>query len=121
MTMDHEARLLNSISREALWETNRTIAGWTRNSGTAEERAAFAYVQETLDGYGMDTHLLEHPALISYPLAATLATLNRDGQETTQSRMSGHSLQSQRRGAGRRVSRYRFRHAGRLFSSVCGR
>ncbi len=84
MTMDHEARLLNSISREALWETNRTIAGWTRNSGTAEERAAFAYVQQTLDGYGMDTHLLEHPALISYPLAATLATLNRDGQETIQ-------------------------------------
>ena len=83
MTMDQETRLLNSVSREALWETNRTIAGWTRNSGTAEERAAFAYVQKTLDGYGMETHLLEHPALISYPLAATLATLNRDGQETT--------------------------------------
>jgi hypothetical protein len=80
MTTDHETRLLNSISREALWETNRTIAGWTRNSGTAEERAAFAYVQETLDGYGMDTHLLEHPALISYPLKASLATIGGDGQ-----------------------------------------
>lgn len=82
MNMDRETDLLSSVSRQILWDTNSTIAGWQRNSGTDEERAAFDYVQKTLDGYGLRTSRLAHPALISYPLEATLATLTAHGEET---------------------------------------
>ncbi|MCB0125208.1 MAG: M28 family peptidase, partial [Caldilineaceae bacterium] len=66
------------ISTDRLWETNGQIAQWVRHSGTEEERAAFDYVQQTLDAYGLQTTLLEHPALVSYPLKASLSIIDGD-------------------------------------------
>lgn len=76
-----EAELLAHLSTDHLWATNQQIAQWVRHSGTEEERAAFVYVQATLDDYGLQTTLLEHPALVSYPLAASLALLDDAGDE----------------------------------------
>ncbi|HXF63475.1 MAG TPA: M28 family peptidase [Caldilineaceae bacterium] len=75
-----ERALLDQVSRERLMETNAAIAQWERTSGTPEERAAFAYVRSVLDGYGLRTTLLEHPALISYPIEAHLWVLDTAGQ-----------------------------------------
>lgn len=75
-----EAELLRQISRDNLWETNRKIAEWVRLSGSKEERTTFEYVKGLLDGYGLRTTLIEHPALVSYPLDATLQVISPDGQ-----------------------------------------
>ncbi|MEZ4676531.1 MAG: M28 family peptidase [Caldilineaceae bacterium] len=77
--MTTELDLLAQISTDRLWETNEQIAQWVRHSGTEEERAAFAYVQQTLNEYGLQTTLLEHPALVSYPLEASLSIIDGDG------------------------------------------
>lgn len=74
-----EIGLLGEISRERLWETNRRIAEWVRLSGSPDERAAFDYVRGLLDSYGLHTTWLEHPALISYPLEATLSVIDAAG------------------------------------------
>lgn len=79
--MSIETELLSHISTDRLWETNQQIAQFVRHSGTAEERAAFDYVQQTLDDYGLQTTLLEHPALVSYPLDASLSIIDDDGNE----------------------------------------
>jgi hypothetical protein len=76
----NEAQILDQISREHLWETTRTIAQWVRHSGTKEERESFNYIQQTLEKYGLRTTLLEHPALISYPLESSLAIIDEAGQ-----------------------------------------
>lgn len=77
--MTREQALAAAVSADDLWQTVSTIAQWERHSGTESERAAFAYVQQTLDGYGLRTTLLEHPALISYPLTANLARVDDKG------------------------------------------
>jgi hypothetical protein len=77
--MSIESDLLSQISTDRLWETNQQIAQWVRHSGTEEERAAFDYVQQTLNEYGLQTTLLEHPALVSYPLEASLAVIDGNG------------------------------------------
>jgi Iap family predicted aminopeptidase len=74
-----ETQVLNQISRQKLWETNRQIAEWTRLSGSRDERLAFEYVRGLLDSYGLHTTWLEHPALISYPLEATLNVIDATG------------------------------------------
>ncbi len=75
-----EEILAAQVSPENLMEINTTLAQWVRNSGTPEERQAFDYMQQLLDGYGLETTLLEHPALISYPLEAGLTILGADGE-----------------------------------------
>lgn len=75
----NETQVLDQISQEYLWQTTSTIAQWTRHSGTKEERESFTYIQQTLDEYGLRTTLLEHPALISYPLEANLAIVDEAG------------------------------------------
>lgn len=82
--MTTETELITAVSADRLWQTVSTLAQWERNSGTESERAAFDYVQQTLDGYGLRTTLLEHPALVSYPLSAQLELLD-DGQGVAQS------------------------------------
>lgn len=78
-TTTTETDLLAAVSRERLWETNSAIAEVERHSGTSDERRAFDYVQRTLDGYGLRTTLLQHPALVSYPLEASLAVIDEGG------------------------------------------
>lgn len=87
--MTTEAELLTAVSREQLWQTTSTLAQWQRHSGTASERDAFDYVQETLDSYGLRTTLLEHPALVSYPIDATLTLLDEHGAAVCEYRCLG--------------------------------
>ncbi|MDI9549626.1 MAG: M28 family peptidase [Chloroflexota bacterium] len=75
-----EAALTAQVSRDNLMEINTTLAQWVRNSGTPEERQAFDYMQQLLDGYGLETTLLEHPAFISYPLEASLTIWGGAGE-----------------------------------------
>lgn len=78
--MTTETDLLTAVSRDHLGETTSTLAQWPRHSGTESERTAFHYVQETLEDYGLRTTLLEHPALVSYPLDAMLELLDEQGE-----------------------------------------
>ena len=71
-----EKRLMEKVDSDKLWANAAQLAQWVRHSGTAEEREAFAYVKDVLDSYDVRTTMLEHPALISYPLHAELAILD---------------------------------------------
>ena len=63
---------LKAVSQSELMAFNRTIAQWTRLSGTADERAAAEYVAQRLRGFGYSTEIMTHDAYISLPDAATL-------------------------------------------------
>src|SRR5262245_16761385 len=76
----NEAQILNEISSDLLLETTRTLAQWVRHSGTAQERDAVRYVKQILDTHGLRTTLFEHPALISYPIRASLAVIGEEGR-----------------------------------------
>ena len=64
---------LQHDSRERLMEVTRTLAQWTRLSGTAEERAAADYVAARMRESGYTVTTLEHDAYISLPGPARLA------------------------------------------------
>jgi len=74
-------RVANAVSGERLMEDTRVIAKWVRLSGSPEEREAFAYVERQLREAGLRTQLLEHDALISLPLSATLRIVDSDPDE----------------------------------------
>ncbi|HLJ59900.1 MAG TPA: M28 family peptidase [bacterium] len=63
---------LEAVSQSELTTFNRTIAQWTRLSGTSDERAAAEYVARQLKAFGYATQLVVHDAYISLPGAATL-------------------------------------------------
>src|SRR6516164_7926253 len=63
---------LDAVSQASLMTFNRTIARWTRLSGSADERAAADYVEGQLKGFGYATRIVMHDAYISLPGAATL-------------------------------------------------
>jgi hypothetical protein len=63
---------LEAVSQSELTTFNRTIAQWTRLSGTSDERAAAEYVARELKGFGYATQIVMHDAYISLPGAATL-------------------------------------------------
>jgi len=67
-----ETHLCQQVSSDWLWRTNSEIAKYVRLSGTAEERQAFDYCRSQFNDYGYTTQILEHPALVSWPLSATL-------------------------------------------------
>ena len=64
--------LLDSVSQDHLTEFNRTIAQWTRLSGSHHEREAAAYVEERLRSFGYAARTVVHDAYISLPGAASL-------------------------------------------------
>lgn len=74
-------RIVEAISGERLMEDTRAIARWVRLSGSPEEREAFAYIERRLREAGLRTQLLEHDALISLPLPATLQILDAGTDE----------------------------------------
>ena len=81
-TLDQETlRVANAVSGERLMEDTRAIAKWVRLSGSPEEREAFAYIERRLREAGLRTELLEHDALISLPLSATLRIAESDSDE----------------------------------------
>jgi Iap family predicted aminopeptidase len=87
-----ESELLTQVSRETLWETNSKIAQWVRLSGSAEEHQAVEYLRGVLDTYGLRTTLLEHPALISYPLDTRLELIGPAGETLRTYACLGHAF-----------------------------
>ncbi len=96
MTTTHvsisEAELLSQVSRERLWETNAKIATWVRLSGTPDEREAVHYLKGVLEAYGLRTTLLEHPALISYPIESSLEVITVAGETLRRYTCLGHAF-----------------------------
>lgn len=72
---ERERVILDELSRERLMEYTRGIARWVRLSGTDDERRAVDYVRDLLDGFGLETRVIEHPAYISLPGQASLQVL----------------------------------------------
>ena len=69
------------ISEAQLTEFNRTIARWTRLSGTPDEREAAAYVEEQLRSFGYAAQTIVHDAYISLPGAASLAVVRPESRD----------------------------------------
>src|SRR6476660_1202419 len=93
-----ENDLLTQVSRERLWETNSAIAQWVRLSGSEEEREAVEYLKTTLEGYGLHTTLLEHPALVSYPLESKLEVIDAAGKVVAEYACLGHAFSASAEG-----------------------
>jgi hypothetical protein len=62
-----ERGLLGQVSVDRLMETTRSIARWVRLSGSDAELESVHYVRGLLDGYGLETDIIEHDAYISLP------------------------------------------------------
>lgn len=75
MSRKEEAALIQEVSSSQLMQYNERIASFWRHSGCEEERAAFEYVASELERAGLKTDLSDHPALISYPVSASLTLL----------------------------------------------
>ncbi|HLW46906.1 MAG TPA: M28 family peptidase [bacterium] len=71
----------NTVSQAHLTEFNRTIAGWTRLSGTSDEREATAYVEERLRSFGYASTTILHDAYISLPREAALRITRPESRE----------------------------------------
>ncbi|MHB8730836.1 MAG: M28 family metallopeptidase [bacterium] len=63
---------LDAVSQDHLTEFNRTIAKWTRLSGSRDEREAAAYAEDRLRSFGYAAQTIVHDAYISLPRAASL-------------------------------------------------
>jgi hypothetical protein len=72
---------LDAVSQTHLSTFNRTLAQWTRLSGSADERAAAAYAEGQLRGFGYVTKILMHDAYISLPGSATLRLARPESKE----------------------------------------
>lgn len=78
----HEQALIDDVSTEKLMEATQTIAQWVRLSGTPEEAEALDWIEQRLKGYGLKTRRYHHPALVSWPISASLSATFSDGQSS---------------------------------------
>src|SRR5690606_14677050 len=78
-----EQELLEAISTERLMTSTETIAQWVRLSGTPEEAASFDWIEQQLNEYGLQVERFSHPALVSWPVSASLEVVGADGQRET--------------------------------------
>jgi hypothetical protein len=76
----NEQALLDMVSRDRLMHATESIAQWERLSGTEEEAKAFDWIEEKLREYGLSPARYEHPALVSWPEAASLVITTGDGR-----------------------------------------
>ncbi len=76
----HEQALIDDVSTDQLMEATQTVAGWVRLSGTPEEAKAFDWIEQRLQGYDLETRRYTHPALVSWPLSASLTATFSGGQ-----------------------------------------
>ena len=72
---------LDSVSQDHLTEFNRTIAQWTRLSGSQDEREAAAYVEDRLRAFGFAAQTVVHDAYISLPGAASLRVTTPESRD----------------------------------------
>lgn len=66
-----------ALSREELRAAINVLAKEERLSGSPGERRAFEFVQGFLADRGIDSELVEHPALIGYPIDGALSVQGR--------------------------------------------
>jgi hypothetical protein len=69
-----------------------------RLSGSEEEREAVEYLKTTLEGYGLHTTLLEHAALVSYPLESKLEVIDAAGKVVADYACLGHAFSASAEG-----------------------
>ena len=67
-----EARLLEEIRKENLWQDVSTLSRWERISGTPDERAAVNHLRNRMEDYGVETNLIEFEALLPGHLQISL-------------------------------------------------
>jgi Iap family predicted aminopeptidase len=79
----------DSVSESELVRHTESIAQWVRLSGTPDERRAFDYIREQLEGFGFTTTLHESDALTGYPETSRLEIL---GPEVTIIPSNGYAL-----------------------------
>jgi hypothetical protein len=72
---------LDAVSQTNLTTFDQTIAQWTRLSGGVDERAAAAYAEGQLKGFGYAARTILHDAYISLPGPATLRLTRPDSQQ----------------------------------------
>lgn len=72
---------LNAVSQDHLTEFNRTIAKWTRLSGSRDEREAAAYVEDRLRSFGYAAQTIVHDAYISLPGSASLRLTHPESRD----------------------------------------
>ncbi len=75
-TGEVEARVLAEVSVEKLGQHLSEIAKWQRDSGSAEEAEAFAYIRREMESYGLEVTLHQAEGLISWPGEASLQVLS---------------------------------------------
>lgn len=76
--MDNKEEILEAVSQDLLMDYVRNIASEVRLSGSEEELRAFKYVQDKLEGFGLQTHLQFCDAYISLPVDASLQINGKD-------------------------------------------
>jgi hypothetical protein len=59
----------------------QALARWERLTGTPEERAAFEYIRQELESFGLRPELIAHDAYISLPGKASLAVATPEGRQ----------------------------------------
>lgn len=70
-----ERQLVDAVSGDRLLDSATTLAQWVRLSGSEDEAASFAYLEETCRGFGMTTRRYEVDSLVSWPRQASLTVL----------------------------------------------
>lgn len=83
MLTDHEQALVDEVATDQLMESTRSIAQWVRHSGTPDEARAFAWIEQTLRAYGLETARYQHPGLVSWPESASLVITHANGEQET--------------------------------------
>ncbi|CAN5547045.1 M28 family peptidase [soil metagenome] len=63
---------IDEVSAENLKSVNAGIAEWVRMTGTADERKAFDFIDDTLRDYGLETTLHLPTCLVSNPVSGQL-------------------------------------------------
>ncbi len=64
--------VMDEVNKDYLMQFTAEVSKEVRLSGSAEERRAFAYVQRTLEGFGLSTTLMFSDQYISLPREASL-------------------------------------------------
>lgn len=70
-----------SVSQSELVRHTESISQWVRLSGTPDERKAFEYIREQLEGFGYTVTLYESDALIGYPETSKLEIVGAESRE----------------------------------------
>ena len=74
-----EQSLADAVSTEKLMDSTKAIAQWIRLSGTPEEASSFDWIEAQLRAYGLEIRRYSFPALVSWPVSASLAIITVDG------------------------------------------